>query len=324
MNDKTLEAVARELQGVLPERKFGKIFPLSRRSFAMDLRLTESRYLFVAAEPGDPRAYLIRRPLKELERASESPHAFHLQLRKRLGSATVAAVEKPPNERVVALRFTGSDQVGTSNRSTLLIQLTGKSSNVFLLDEREYILSSLVEKDTDGQRIGEKYAIPTRPRTQRPPDTQPEEPQSMNGSISAALDDTYQKRQADERFRSQAENARRTLEREQSRYQKLISKLQDDLANHGDAEKWKRYGDLILANLSTARRKGDRVVVTDYFQDEAPEIEIEVDENIGLTDAAQKYFKRYTKADKRVHRDRETHSIYRERVRSAQTKTSRP
>jgi predicted ribosome quality control (RQC) complex YloA/Tae2 family protein len=65
---------------------------------------------------------------------------------------------------------------------------------------------------------------------------------------------------------------------------------------HGDAEKWKRYGDLILANLSTAKRSGNKVRVTDFFDESTPEIEVEADENLSLTDTAQKYFKLYTKA----------------------------
>ena len=296
MDDKTLEAVTVELQGVLPGRKFGKIFPLSRRSFALDLRLAESRYLFVAAEPGNPRLYLIQRRLKELEQSSENPHPFHLFLRKRLGSSTILAVDKLPNERVVSVRFTGSNDVGEPIVSILLFQLTGKSSNVFVLDDREYILSSLVEKDTDGQRIGEKYSPPLRPKSQKAEDPSRDVIGPLGASVSAALDQKYQQLAEENRFKSRAENERQAIQREQAKRHKLIRKLRTDLESHGDAEKWKRYGDLILANLSNAKRKGDKVVVTDYFQEEVPEIEIEVDADIPLTDAAQKYFRRYTKA----------------------------
>jgi predicted ribosome quality control (RQC) complex YloA/Tae2 family protein len=68
------------------------------------------------------------------------------------------------------------------------------------------------------------------------------------------------------------------------------------LANHGDAEKWKRYGDLILANLADAVREGGKVLVVDYFDENTPAIEIVIDENSGLTESAEKFFKRYTKA----------------------------
>jgi predicted ribosome quality control (RQC) complex YloA/Tae2 family protein len=53
---------------------------------------------------------------------------------------------------------------------------------------------------------------------------------------------------------------------------------------------------LILANLATAVRIEDKVLLVDYFDETAPTIEIEVDENQSLTEAAEKFFKRYTKA----------------------------
>ena len=33
---------------------------------------------------------------------------------------------------------------------------------------------------------------------------------------------------------------------------------------------WKKYGDLLLANIGTATRDGDLIRVVDYFADDAP------------------------------------------------------
>jgi predicted ribosome quality control (RQC) complex YloA/Tae2 family protein len=297
VNNKTLEAVANELKEVLPGRRFGKIFPLSRRSFAVDLRLPDSQYLLIAVEPASPRVYLIRRRLKDLERSSVNFQPFHLHLKKHLSGADVTSVEKLSAERVLVISSIGTDDTGETVASSLVIQLTGRSSNIFLLDDRGYIVSSLVEKNSEGQRVGEDYSPPVRlvPRTVKADDDVVESIPE-NGSISAALDRIQLKREADERFRSKAENARRAVENKLTRRRKLIGKLRCDLAGHGDAEKWKRYGDLILANLSTAKRSGGNVRVTDFFDENTPEIEIEADENLSLTDTAQKYFRLYTKA----------------------------
>ncbi|MCU0239531.1 MAG: NFACT RNA binding domain-containing protein, partial [Pyrinomonadaceae bacterium] len=69
-----------------------------------------------------------------------------------------------------------------------------------------------------------------------------------------------------------------------------------DLQNHGNAEHWKKLGDLLLANLANAVRIKDTVLVTDYFDDNLPTLEIEIDKNLSLTEASEKFFKRYTKA----------------------------
>lgn len=89
---------------------------------------------------------------------------------------------------------------------------------------------------------------------------------------------------------------RRKLQASIAKARKLINNLQGDLERHGEAERWKRYGDLILANVSNASREGSRIMVTDYFDEAAPVIEIEGDENKPLAEIAEGYFRRYTKA----------------------------
>jgi len=92
-----------------------------------------------------------------------------------------------------------------------------------------------------------------------------------------------------------ASAARQKVFRSIKRYRKLIENLRGDLEKHGDPEEWKRYGDLLLANVN-AERHGDRVVVADYFDDTEPTIEIEGDANSSITEIAESYFKRYAKA----------------------------
>jgi predicted ribosome quality control (RQC) complex YloA/Tae2 family protein len=102
--------------------------------------------------------------------------------------------------------------------------------------------------------------------------------------------------ECDARLAQVAAAARRKLTTSIAKQRKLISNLSGDLARHGDPEKWKRFGDLLLANASSATRKGDRIVVTDYFDDSAPTIEIEGDANRSVSEIAESYFRLYTKA----------------------------
>jgi predicted ribosome quality control (RQC) complex YloA/Tae2 family protein len=76
----------------------------------------------------------------------------------------------------------------------------------------------------------------------------------------------------------------------------LRENLQADLVRHGDPEEHKRTGDLLLANIATAERDGNKVRIVDYYADSAPVIEIEVDENRSLQDEAAARFRQYTKA----------------------------
>jgi predicted ribosome quality control (RQC) complex YloA/Tae2 family protein len=93
-----------------------------------------------------------------------------------------------------------------------------------------------------------------------------------------------------------ASAARRKPLRSIAKGRRLIANLNGDLEKHGDPERWKRYGDLLLANANNAVRQDDTVLVTDYFDDETPTIEIPGQSNLSVSDIAETYFRRYTKA----------------------------
>ncbi|KXK02173.1 MAG: putative RNA-binding protein [Acidobacteria bacterium OLB17] len=81
-----------------------------------------------------------------------------------------------------------------------------------------------------------------------------------------------------------------------ARARRLLKNLDGDLAKHGDPEHWKRLGDILLANVSGAKREGVGFRVTDYFDASAPEIIIEADPRLSASEAAEEYFRRYQKA----------------------------
>src|SRR4029078_5348098 len=70
----------------------------------------------------------------------------------------------------------------------------------------------------------------------------------------------------------------------------------EDLVRHGDPEEHKRIGDLLLANIATAVRNGNKVRITDYYAEDAPMVDLELDENRSLQDEATARFRQYTKA----------------------------
>ncbi|HVF30736.1 MAG TPA: NFACT family protein [Pyrinomonadaceae bacterium] len=293
MNLATIAAIRQELANSLVGNRLGKIFQLSRTDLAIDFRLPDSRYLFVSTQPGNPRTYLINRRLRDLEKAQANTSAFVLVAKKRLSGATATSIQQVTNERVLLIGLDAVDDLGNALRYSLSIQLTGTSANVFLLDDGDVIVESLKPGRGDGQQVGEKYTAPERHggEVAWAIDDVPKVP-----DLSSFLDALDVERASAERFRSLAAAARGRLKREISKRERLLEKLGDDLANHGDAENWKRLGDLLLANVATAKRDGGKVLVTDYFNAHTPEIEIAVNENDSVTEAAEKFFKRYTKA----------------------------
>lgn len=93
-----------------------------------------------------------------------------------------------------------------------------------------------------------------------------------------------------------AAKARAKANAEVRKARKLIANLRSDLDKHGDPALWKRYGDLILANIGTAGREGDEILVTDYFDAATPLICIPGEARSSLNEVAEGYFRKYTKA----------------------------
>jgi len=291
----TITAIRAEVESELAGKRFGKIFQLSKVELAIDFRSPDARYLFISIEPSSPRIYLIRRKLRELEKASGNPMPFSLLLRKKLSGAALSSIKQLEGERVLLLSFDAVDELEQPVCLTLAVQLTGASANLFLLDSQSTILDTARQTLGPGQQVGEAYEPPTRRNADT---TLPRERRviSAGENLSEHLDAEAQARSATSDLQSLINSARTKLKREISKREKLIGKLKEDLAGHGDADKWKRFGDLLLANASTARRDGKKVWLTDYFDENAPEISIEVDENESVTEAAEKFFKLYTKA----------------------------
>ncbi|MFN0139428.1 MAG: NFACT RNA binding domain-containing protein, partial [Pyrinomonadaceae bacterium] len=118
---------------------------------------------------------------------------------------------------------------------------------------------------------------------------------AFSGAIFVYMPDKLDKKDESE-FDQLAAGVRKKALANIRKHKKLIDNLRSDLEKHGEPEYWKRCGDLLLANANNARRVGDKILVTDYFADGAPEIEIDGEVNKSISEVAEEYFRRYTKA----------------------------
>lgn len=307
MNEPLLQIVADELNKTIVGGTLVRVYQLAAARFALDVRASDNRLLFIAAEPARPRVYLIRRPLRSVEKEQLPPNQFALLLRKHLASARLDAITKDERDRLLRFNFRGIDDLGDSYTRTLVAALTGRSTNLFLLDAEGRVIDSLRPSHGEGQLPGDTYIAPSQPTPN----------QSLQGTRSSAtttdellhlitsqtrrspsevIDEYDSEFERRTRFgqRAAAELAR--LRRDLQKRTKMERNLRGDLRTHGDPLAHKRTGDLLLANIATAEREGSRVRLTDYFAEDTPLVEIEIDENHTLQEAAARSFTRYTKA----------------------------
>ena len=294
MNEQTIKAIVEEIAPALTGRMMGKVFQLSRVALAIDFRTHDGRYLFISVEPAQPGIYMIERRVRDLEKQALASQSFALVLRKHLGGATLVSLRKDETDRIVRFSFDASDEIGNRFERTLVAQLTGKAANLLLLNEQGYIIDTLRPPRGEGQEIGNLYRPP--PVHQSAASANVPFEKGSFGTLSDAADDYYRSLESARRFDARAAASRTRLRKEIAQREKLRSHLAKDLEAHGNADEHRRTGDLLLANIGSAKRLGNKVTLTDYYADDAPLIELEVDENSSLQEEAARRFSRYTKA----------------------------
>ncbi|HKR15731.1 MAG TPA: NFACT RNA binding domain-containing protein [Pyrinomonadaceae bacterium] len=287
MHQDLVRHVVEELRTTLTGRYLGKIIQLTPLSFAFDFGLRGS-FLYVSVDPSSPRLYLIERRARDLQKASIQLTYFGQLLRARTNGCALVSVAKEPLDRIVRLTFRCEDESGAIHFCRLVIQLTGRTANLFLLDELNRIITAL--RSPKGQLPGEIYSPPEAPEHSG------EQSASIIGSPSSHADAYFNEIDTTKTFDSRASAVRSRLRSLIQRQRKLKQNLSKDLVDHGDPEEHKKTGDLLLANIATAVRDGGKVFLTDYYSEDAPQIEIQVDENTSLQDEATRRFRLYTKA----------------------------
>jgi predicted ribosome quality control (RQC) complex YloA/Tae2 family protein len=306
MDDQTINEIVEEIRPLMIGRAPGKIFQLSPLSFVIDFRLRDHGDLLISVEPALPRMYLVKRRVRDLEKQSIPLTQFGQGLRKELSNTSLKSIEKDPEDRIVSFHFSGADELGQNQERTIVAQLTGRAANLFLIDRDGVISNQAREGKGPGQKIGERYQKPpaagASAGVRKAGDSELIKTirSGVHTSPSEAADAYFGSLLIQQAFDNRAGAARAELRKKISHHQKLLKQLEGDLASHAGAEAHKRLGDLLLANLSTARRDGKRVVLVDYFADDAGPVELEIDEHSTLPEEAERRFALYSRSRRAV------------------------
>ena len=135
-----LSAVLGEMEEKCQQARVEKIFQPSRDTLIFLLRCKEGREkLLIAANPTAPRLHLTT---ASPENPPEPP-MFCMLLRKHLMGARLSAIRQTPMERAVEFTFDCTDEMGYSIQKKLVVELMGRTCNVYLLGPEDRILDCL-------------------------------------------------------------------------------------------------------------------------------------------------------------------------------------
>ncbi len=144
MENFILAAITTELQRVLLHQRLGKIIQLGATGLLIETRLRESGWLYISTDPQLLALHLTHRNAKQFHAEARIDTHFVDLFKKYLGNALVTEIEKLGYDRMVRISLLATDENGIEAKRDLIIQLTGRSANVFIL-EKNHIHAALRE-----------------------------------------------------------------------------------------------------------------------------------------------------------------------------------
>ncbi len=111
------------------------------------------------------------------------------------------------------------------------------------------------------------------------------------------LDDYYYAQDNRNKINQRVASLIKSMNTKIDRDRKKVEKQRNELLNAEDREKYKVYGELILANLHKTP-ENHKLKAVNYYDPEQKEITIPLDPRLNLSQNSQKYFKRYNKLKK--------------------------
>ena len=115
-------------------------------------------------------------------------------------------------------------------------------------------------------------------------------------TISELLDTLYFDVKQEQRHAQQINDLTASISSKIAKAVTKLSHLEDDLEHGEERETWKRYGDVLYANLASLRKGARSVTLTDF--DGVTQLTIPLQETKSPQENAANYFKKYQKAKK--------------------------
>ena len=231
---------------------------------------------------------------------------FLLSLKKHLLNSILINIRQESFDRIVYFDFEKLNQFGDVEKFTLIMELMGKASNIFLTSSSdEKIISALYFSSIDeGNRIimtGAKYTLPFEEKKISPlyldKDNFPfESPQDFIqkgegiGKVFATqCYDNY------ETYKKYITSYAPLLHEAEIRgkLQKILKNIDIDLKKNGNYENYKNTGDILAANMHSIKHGMDKITAFDFYNN--CEISISLDPLLSPNDNLNFYYNRYNK-----------------------------
>jgi predicted ribosome quality control (RQC) complex YloA/Tae2 family protein len=306
MNEDLIEKIADELNEALAGGLVSRIDQPGPRCIVLRVfSHGQTKRLLVSASAPNERIHLTDKKTPNPAR----PPRFCALLRSRIKNARIINIRKLPGERIVEIDLQKKTVHGEAERLrafTLRVELTGRSSNIILLDDKGLVVDALryfrpgvspraVMPGLPLAALGPRKDEPRKgvaAKAQGPRALQKEKDESWNDFAARY----YESLTGDEAVTAYRRDLRRALTRAIKKTRRKIDNLEADRRKAEASKDLGRFGELILPNMGRIKRGAREARVMDYTAVPPVEVSIPLDERLGPRENAEKYFRKAKKA----------------------------
>ena len=297
----TLKSWLEENSAYLNGARIQKIQQPTRREFVFTLRNSgETRKLYINIDPQFFHICFMTQANEEkrLIKIPKKPPMFCMLLRKYLENSRISKVNQPEFERILEFYIETYNELSEKIYLCLAIELMGKHSNVILYNHDTNVIIGCAhnvgaEKSREREMAGGlPYVYP--PRQNNFWYSCENSLSNLSGSVNINIDNCFAEAIYTDKFKKLCEKYKLLVQRRLKKVKNSLNKVEKQSVSKEKADKYRLYGDLIMANLYNNQDFVPVITVFDYENNK--NISIELDETKTLKDNANNFYRLYNKA----------------------------
>ena len=297
----TLKRFIEENSDFLTGARIQKIQQPTRREFILSLRnASETRKLYININPQFYHICLMSKDNEEKRRIEipQKPPMFCMLLRKHLENARISKISQPEYERILEFYIETYNDLSEKIYLCLAVELMGKHSNVVLYNYDTNIIVGCAhnvgaEKSREREMMGGlPYLYP--PHHANSWYTNNNSIANTSNEINTEIDNYFAEQIANDKFKKLQDQYTQVIKKKIKKTENTIAKIKKQQVTNEKADKYRLFGDLIMANLYNNKDFSKTIFVYDYENNK--NITIDLDETKTLKENANRFYKLYNKA----------------------------
>ena len=282
-----LDNITDELSRTIRGGVISKVYQSDAKLLILKIFIRGREYrLLLSAKPTEPRMHLTEKRYPNPDR----PLRFCAFLRAHITNALIEDVQSVEGERIARLTLKRRNEMGEDENLTLIIELTGKSANIILINSKSSVMDALRYFDPEnspravmpGVILGELTGKAAAKET-----IIEKSCETWNESADLYYSESFERNeliQLASVLRRVVRKVEKRLTRKVKNLEADILKAEKNIMNSGRAE-------LLLANFKELKRGMEVVEVEDYNESPPKLVRIELDARLAPNENIDRLYK---------------------------------